>query len=388
LFEGKEKPFSPPPESLPLQGKSGIPKKRETHTPSDTSKPRPEGKKETGMKRILAVIVALWMMLSFNGCSMDVGQVLEHPKQVKPSDQFEATVLNQYVWMDTASKALQTVTRDSIHLAVGMPDGYSVVAAKYYYASNLNILKLATKIDSAAAEQMLKDSSAAYKSRATAMQSSPQFVNILKGRSYKAENATNGDSISVNTDAVKNWSAWSGKISISIPAGTPVDTMIADPSTGMDFGVISKPVFLWLTLKAKSSAGLDTLYYFTTTGILPDPSDAANTDRGQITFTTLSVSNSAVRLSSHSKKDSPVMSIYSCPGNDNVIVQFNANYKDATALQVFNASGMKVADLSSALSGSKGSFTWNTKNYTIKPGMYILRLKSRKGIFSAPLRVL
>jgi hypothetical protein len=295
-------------------------------------------------------------------------------------------MLNQYLVVFSGTSLTQNVNRDSIHLAVGTPDGYSVVSAKYYYANNLNILKLASKMDSAAAEQAAKDSANVYKSRATVMQNSPAFTDILKHRTYVASNADDTMTITVNTDVVKNWSSWDGKINITIPQGTAPDTTM--DTMGMPLGIISKSVFVWITLKAKSAMGLDTLLYFTKTGSMPVASDTANLDIGQIMYAPLKVTNSGVRLTEQIKKDNGGFSAYSYPGGEKVIINFPAFYKEATGLEVFTVSGMKIADLTSAIAGSNGSVAWSTKNSAVKPGLYILRIKSMKGIFSTTVRVL
>jgi len=322
----------------------------------------------------------------FIGCSMDVGEVLEHPKQVAPSAQFEVSMLDQYLMILNGSTVSGSVVRDSIHLAVGLPAGYSVVAAKYYFPNNLKPLKMASAMDSVAAIQAIKDSASVYKSRASAMQSTPQFVGILKHRSYSAANPNDTVSITVNTDSVKNWSAWGGTVNITIPAGAAADTMV--DTMGMTLGIISRPVFVWITLMSKNIAGPDTLYYFSKTAAMPALSDTANVDKGQITYVPLIVTNSGIRFADQSKKDSRAVSVFSYPGGDKVVINFPARYKEATGLEVFAVSGMKVADLSSALSGSNGSFTWSIKNSRVQPGLYFVRLKSREGIISTPLRIL
>ncbi len=338
------------------------------------------------MKKMLFAVLSAGAMLLSGGCSIDMGQILEHPKQVAPSAQFEVSMVNQYLLVFNGATLSENVNRDSIHLAVGFPDGYSVVGAKCYFANSLNVLKLASKIDSAAAEQAIKDSAVVYKSRAVAMQASPSYTDVLRHRSYEAENADDTMSITVNTDLVKNWSAWGGKVNIAIAAGTPADTSM--DTMGMSLGVISKSVFVWLTLKAKNTTGQDTLLYFSKTGSMPVSSDTENLDIGQITYAALKVTNSGVRLSDRLKNESSAISVMSCPGSDRIIIHFRAVYQDASGLEVFNASGIKVADLTSSIAGSNGSIAWSTKDGAPKPGMYILRLKSKKGNFSTTIRVL
>lgn len=323
--------------------------------------------------------------LLFIGCSVDSVQIIEHPKHVNPSAQFEVSLVNQYALILNGASVPQSVNRDSLHLAIGLPSGYSVVAAKYYFANALSVLKLATKMDSATAEQAVKDSTALYKSRALVMQNTPQFVTNLKHRTYMAKNEDEDDSMKVNTDAVVNWSAWGGKVSIAIPSGTLADTSL--DTMGMSLGVISKSVFIWLTLTAKNSLGQDTLLYFTKTAAMPALSDTANTDIGEIKYAPLSITNSGIKLTVSPKQDHSTLSGSWNPGSGRLVIQFRAICKDAIALEVFNVSGKKVADLSPALFGSNGFISWNIKNSAAQAGLYILRLKTRNGSISTTVSV-
>jgi hypothetical protein len=326
-------------------------------------------------------IVSGAVLLLFVGCSVDMGEILEHPQQINPSKEFEVALVNQYALFLNSSTAAQAISRDSMHLAVGFPNGYSVVSAKCYYANGLNVLKMASAMDTAAAEKAMADSAVIYKSRATAMQGTPQFVALLKNRSYQAKDE-NGDSMEVNTDAIKNWSAWGGRINLAIPAGTPADTSLI--TEGMAVSVISKSVFIWVTLKAKSTAGQDTLYYYTKTAALID---TATIDAGSIVYAPLKVTTAGTKPAYPSKQETAALSVWTT-GGENVVVNFKAVYREALALEVFNISGMRVADLSAMLPGSNGTVTWSARRGAVKPGMYILRLKTRNGVVSTPLKVM
>jgi len=259
-------------------------------------------------KFFFGVVVPLVAMMY--GCAVDSMDVIEHPSAVSPGHQFEATLGNTVMFISPGRLLLKEVKRDSIHFAVGMPNGWSVVSAGYVLAEDLKLIDelgaftvdSTGELDSADAAKallLLKAKVNSYKSQMKSLQTNTAILSVLENMDIDAElyGIGNDDDseIEVNYDSVDQWFGFSGHIGLSQAQYSEMDTVVWIPDTSGEseidsIGMSAVPVFLYLTIKAPMEMGDDTLYYYTKTGSMRIDTSELGLDAGMMKYVPIKVS--------------------------------------------------------------------------------------------------
>ncbi|MBN1130073.1 MAG: hypothetical protein JXA71_13865, partial [Chitinispirillaceae bacterium] len=239
--------------------------------------------------RLASTLVAGTALLLCIGCSFDTMNIIDHPARVSEGQQFEASLYNQFIHITNGGKINMDIIRDSLHVAVGTPEGWTIESARFYVARDWDIVSLASQLDDTVALALaIRDSSIAFKARATAMNADPGFVTALAGRSYQAADKYDNNAIVVETDSIGSWTCFRGVAGIMYTRGTPVDTIMVD-STGDTTGISVMPLFAWVTLRAPASSRQDTLIYFSKTAAMPPLDDSGSIDVGEMAYAAITV---------------------------------------------------------------------------------------------------
>ena len=205
------------------------------------------------MKRILQLALVTSAMYLLIGCSADSVQILSQATQAKPGDTITIKLVNAYLYLTDTSRLNAAATRDSFHVAFGLPDGWSVVSMSYYPAYNFKVpgilnggidtaallnqdyskvtQQINRNLDQSFAQNNLQDSLAKFEAGQMPMIRDNGMKAAFAGRTIDAHDQLNVTTIKVSTDSVKNWSAYSSIVSLICPAGTKTDTAVGVPDT-------------------------------------------------------------------------------------------------------------------------------------------------------------
>jgi hypothetical protein len=334
----------------------------------------------------------------FVGCSVDTLAIIEHPEGAKPNSQFSVAMLNNYVYLVNSSRIMLPVTRDSLHVAFGLPQGWAVEGVKYYVASDLDLV--AYMADSSMTEEEMSeafgDSLAVYLSRATAMTADPGIATAFAGRTFTANNP-DLDSIVVQADDVGQWLGYGAKVNITLAAGSECDTFFVNDSLeGLDslgggmsldtIGMSLVPVFIFAVVEVGPDEDTVNLFYYSKTGVLPpaqiDSSDmTALTDQGYMAYVPLNVSSTlSVRDRISAQARTPAPEIYPNPFRQGTSVRIGTgmNSGGIRTAAIYSASGVLVRTLS-ANTGPQSRMVWDGLDdggRTCLPGVYLVKFSA------------
>lgn len=336
------------------------------------------------MKKSLVKLFVIGAGLAgFMGCSFDQTIVIEHPDRVAPAQQFDVPVYNQYVYYCNSGTFVQAVMRDSAHLAVGLPNGWTAIAANFYVARQFKVINLMNSLDDTLAlYKAIRDSSLLYKSRAAAMTQDNNFTSLLAGRTYETRAWNSDDSLTVNTSSVNSWKCYRGLANLSFPQGTTVDTVMVD-SLSDTIGLTVVPVFMWVTVQAKTAPGLDTLFYFSKTSKMPAVTDTGNIDIGAMVYAPVTVLGSQVM--SRPVERSNQVTIRST--KDRISINLGSYAGEAVSVKIYSLSGVLIADLSAELAAKSGAVEWNHGSSGAKSGIYIVRCATKSGMVTSSFKL-
>lgn len=236
--------------------------------------------KTSRLNVILAAATAAWLA----GCTVDTLVVIRQPAVAGHGETFVVGAVD-FIWdMDSASKAPDSVRRDSVHVGVGLPAGWEVISAKACPAPHFRPLKASiNRLDTNLRNQLIADTLAACESRAFALGPDSGVRVMLKGRTFRgvpASPETLGKPDSVVVDKVPHWFGFGGRIDVFVPAGQPADTIASDQA------VKAIPVYLYLTLKAPPQDTGARIIYYSKTGSLDTNAfkTSTNRDRGSMVY--------------------------------------------------------------------------------------------------------
>lgn len=338
------------------------------------------------INKILVGTVGIALLL-FTSCSFDTAGIIDHPSKVNEGQQFEVSLYNQFQHITNGSTITMDIIRDSLHVSVGAPQGWTVESARYYVARDWDIVTLASRLnDTVALALAIRDSSMAFKARATPMTSDPGFADLLSGRIYQAADKTKRDSIDIETDSIP-WTSFRGYTNILYTKGTPVDTLSINELTGDTIGASVMPVFAWVTLRAPTNARQDTLFYFSKTAAMPPLTDTLTIDIGAMSYGAITVGTASV-LASKTVSNAHGIAIRVRPGSNEIVIHLGGLTAQTTALGIYNLSGACIADLSHLLNRSTGVIHWNTQGKMLKQGMYVLRCKTKNGMVAKTVQLI
>lgn len=91
------------------------------------------------MKKFLRVIFVCFTIFFFIGCSIDSAQVVFCPEEVRPEGSANVILFHAFNFIDTSANISVQVNRDSLHLLVGMPEGWSVESASFVVIRNFSL---------------------------------------------------------------------------------------------------------------------------------------------------------------------------------------------------------------------------------------------------------
>jgi hypothetical protein len=350
---------------------------------------------------VLSVAFAAVLGL-FTGCSTDSTQILKHPGQAKPGDVIDVQLTNAYVYLSNSSRVFLPVSRDSLHVAVALPDGWEVESIGYYVASHFKVAKYAGQIqDTAALREALMDSLAVFKTRQQALPANQGMKAAFAGRTIEAHDTANDSTIMVMTDSL-DWLTYRTPIGIQLAMGSKVDTAFAiDDSllAGVDtselnslpveidtIGMTVIPIFVFATIKTGTAEGTYNLFYFTKTGPLGpaeiDTSDPlSGVDRGDMAFYTISLDPDIAVRHSTMAANSIQFSAYPNPFTDKLTIS-SFNTTTPATVGIYSTRGDLVKDLTSGNSGRSTRAVWDGTDRSgtrVKAGSYVLKVSDSRG---------
>ena len=115
-------------------------------------------------------LLAATAIMSLAGCGLDSVRTIDHPRQAGPGENITVNLLNAFVVFSNSSMLVQGFARDSLHIGIGLPDGWSVRKISHYVASNAEVLQgMSTIADTARITETIADSLEVYKRRSEPM---------------------------------------------------------------------------------------------------------------------------------------------------------------------------------------------------------------------------
>lgn len=231
------------------------------------------------------------------GCTLDSLVVLKHPSSVPAGETFVVGAVDVILDVSPAQDVPGAVSRDSIHVGVGLPSGWTVVSAKACPAPHFRPAKASVNdLDTNKRNRLLLDTLDACESRAVPLAPDSGVRAFLAGRTIRvgASPDSLGASFSLKTDTVPNWFGFAGRIDVTVPAGSPPDTVLdstASSAIAEPTAFKALPVYVYLTLRAGPRDTAVRILYFSKTGPLDTAGIRNNTnlDKGALVYRPLVV---------------------------------------------------------------------------------------------------
>lgn len=313
------------------------------------------------MLKFACAVIAAGVMI---GCSSDKNITIGHPETVEPDKVFDVVLANFFVNGSTTDLVTADVTRDSLRIAVGLPENWEVLGATCYAAKDFNIatqLRNVQSIDT----QALYDTLKSYVSKLQPMEADPASETAILNKTIKAHNQANKATISKNAADIKKWVAFKGAIDIKLLKNAkqdtvlPVDSLLkiaallgADTTTLLtqsnkdmmrllnikNIGFSVKPVVAVLKVKAPSTTVQDTLYYYSKSVSLNSAADILNQDIGDMTYVPVNVVATPVKRTATAMKPSNY-TMQSSNGNIRIVFASSSSSQYA---ELFRANGSFV----------------------------------------------
>lgn len=376
------------------------------------------------MKRLIYGSIAPLLLAVLIGCSgFDTSQVLVHPENVKPSETFDMALLNLYSYLANGTTVSAEVVRDSLHLLVGMPEGWEVVEVSMALVDDLPIEVLFALEDSVLDEAAMTMMLQQYRSQAVPVTVDGGLPGTVSGRTFSAHSVNADTDIAVAIDQVPVWAGFSAPVNIVFEAGKSTDTgivldsmltmaeangMLEDsllaefeamkglPMVPETIGVSMVPIALFLKIKAGDQENEDTLYYFSKTAEMnPEPSqmivqfmpELSELELGDMTYVPITVSNSSAVSSKLRRNLQGTISVHSGAGS--VYIALNDESLTGATVEIFNLQGSLIKRFS-AVTGGK-TVVWNgcdTHGARAGTGTYIVKVAGGENTYSNPVHLL
>lgn len=351
------------------------------------------------MKRILKSAVCAVFLFVLVSCSSDVVQILEHPTTVKPGSVITVKLSSAFLHGVPGKNYWANISRDSLHVLLGLPEGWSVEGVDLYAAKDYKAAKILAEIQdiesvmNGAYDDLfleLEDSLAQFESRKSPMSQNPALNSALSGRSISARPYAAADSeVVVSADDVPNWTAYSSPVDIQYQAMTKTDTFIVLDETMKaaiqeympemtllpdTVGVTAVPFFVYARIRTGEEPGEYGIYYYSKTNSLSTYTDL---DQGSMTFATVvldpdasaPVRNSIATV--HSGGMRAVPSAFSTKTR----IQLPSKVSSYAKVEIVSLRGQLVRLFSGIAPGAR-SFVWNGTDQSgreVKSGMYLIR---------------
>jgi hypothetical protein len=352
------------------------------------------------MSRLTLLAISAGALLGLAACTLDSLIVLQQPAEVGKGESFQVGAVDIILDAGSASAPADSVYRDSIHVGLGLPAGWEVVAAKACPAPHFRpALASINKLDTNLRNRLLQDSLDACESRAFDLVQDPGIQAYLKGRTLRATASPEslGRSFNLKVDTVPQWFGFSGRIDVSVPAGAPADTVLDT----LAFKAL--PVFIHLTLKAPDRDEGVRLVYFSKTGRLDTAafSDAANQDRGALVYRPVRVgspTSSGRGTDFHGFGRSAGLRLHRAPGGGYLVLLPSTSgaapsslFPSRLSLELRDASGALLRAWPMQELEGRSSLSWDGLDLQGRPlgtGIYFLALSMPEGRFAASFVVL
>jgi hypothetical protein len=348
------------------------------------------------MKKFLLNTVCLFLAaVLFWGCSIDGVVILEHPDRAQTGETITVELADIFVYISNSSMIAQSIIRDSIHAAVGLPaGGYSVVSMKSYAAVHFRPFSHfdPQTFDSVSQNNddtlaiILRDSLSVFKTRMTPMNIDAGMTGFFVNRDFSAELPQQDTSIDINSDSVFSWHTFSNIAGISIPTGTRADITVENTDTSLGWDSISYtmiPVYITAEIKVGTNDAHDTLFYYTKTDSVTIPDSGTITvDIGSMAGYIIAVGAADIMSDRISLQNSDIrLSAYPNPFTTsvNLSLEMRTAKSEQRNMQVgiYDAAGRLV--WSHPPKADRTSHVWDGTNnlgHRVNPGTYVVRARS------------
>lgn len=346
----------------------------------------------SGMLSILSLLV---------GCSLDRCQIISHPSTAKPGDTISVLFSDIYIVISNTPTLSGTFARDSLHAGYGLPSGWSVLSSDYYIATGIRMSQMASLVSNPSQIMtLIQDSLAVYTARKSPMTADNGWSAFFTGRTFEAHNAANTDSIRVVAGTIGQWTAYSSKISLSIPSGTKMDTGVALTALPISSTIQAEikalyktdsiwvkaiPIVCFASIIAGQTVGTDTLLYYTKTDSISTSTSAYNFDKGDMTFAPINITpNNAVQLLPALHNARPPLSV-------------SAGHAATTRIEVGGPGGgsVSICDMAGRTirtfdAPHNAAIIWDrttSSGARMGTGTFVVRYESRSAIAAQTLRI-
>jgi hypothetical protein len=310
------------------------------------------------MLKFACAVIAAGVMI---GCSSDKNITIGHPETVEADKIIDVVLTNFFVNGSISNKVMEAANRDSLRVVTGIPANWQVLGASCYAAKDFNIasqLRNTTSIDTIALYDTLKT----YLTKLQPMVADPTSEADITGKTIKAHNTANKNTISVNAADVKKWVGFKGAVNISLAVGDPHDTTITKSEAlklaallGVDtvafkasqpllsmvsnVGFTIIPIVTVLRIKAPSTVVTsDTLFYFSRSTALSAGAGTVAQDLGDMTYVPVNVVATPVKRQDATMQPSNY-TMQSSNGNIRIVF---ANSNSSQYAELFRANGSLV----------------------------------------------
>lgn len=381
-------------------------------------------------RRILLLVVIAF----FTGCSLDMPAVISYPEEVKPEKSTNVMLSNSFVFFDTSEVRSIGVTRDSIHLLIGMPSSWSVESASCVVLKDFNINDYYSMI----AGENLVDSQTVKEledlippsSEFIPMSKDENLISFIKNKELVAYSPSQDESLSVAINNIPKWEGFSAPVNIVLEKGKRNDLVIgtdsfasasgsSDEISGLkppflgkvkikkqtpnfdSMGITMVPVIISVNLKAGKEESKDTIFYFTKTAAMNEPPsptlamigalypEASSMLQNNLIFTPINVTETAnIKEALKGKKSGK--NIWSEQKRGSLVIRYNKNRVNPIKAEVYSLKGNFIKNIKTDINES--CFKWDgTNNFGAKvcKGIYYVKVFDRNGtIFTQSINIL
>ncbi|MFP4164169.1 MAG: hypothetical protein ACLFQB_07905 [Chitinispirillaceae bacterium] len=361
--------------------------------------------------RVVKLFLSTVTVLAMMGCSSDVIQVLEHPTTVKPGSVIKVKLSSAYVYGIPGKNYWSDISRDSLHVLFGLPEGWSIESVDFYAAKHFEAAKVLAgdqNIESAMNGEYnglyagLEDSLALFESRKEPMPANSALDPSLSGRTINARPyEPNGTEIEVAADDVPTWTAYSSSVDLSYQAGSKTDTftvldenmkqMIQQYSPELTLlpdtvGVTAVPFFVYATIRTGEQPGEYQLYYYSKTNSVSEYSDM---DQGSMTYVPVVLDPQASVRSGIRTVPNGSISAVPAVFSASTKIQLPFERSPGARIDIISLSGRIVGSYSD-LSTEASFFVWDGTGHNggnVESGTYVIRyMDEQKNISSCKVR--
>ncbi len=351
------------------------------------------------MKRMIAAGICSLSLMAMIGCTTDTAQIIEHPTTTQPGSTITVKLASAFAYGTFGKMYFSQVSRDSLHVLLGLPEGWSVEGIDCYVAKDYKAAKSLAEIqdfeslmqDPANQDlvQEFQDSLVSFELRKTPMPADPSLNGSLAGRSFTASayDPSQGD-IDVDADSITNWNAFSSKISLSYQAATKTDTFIVLDSAmkaavqegmpGMFFlsdtvGITVVPMFVFARIKTGDEAGEYQLYYYTKTNSIANYNDL---DQGSMAYATVVLDpNAPVKTARNSTMTAGALKANPAVFSGSTRIQLPSEAVSGAKVSILSLRGQVIKSFGDISSGTS-QISWDGTDQSgkrVKSGTYIVR---------------